>query len=169
LALALRTSKLDDVVNDDLVQERYRSYCEEEKKAVEFFKKTARFHEKDTRRDIIMLDLVAAKNPPWFNKSLAFLLYRDAKAVMDIRKVYDQGIKNNTISYSISLGFVDQRVKECVHLGEIMRSLNIGDGHPGAAAGEFEADSAKELALQHQRIMDSIVTQWQTQMQGNGR
>jgi hypothetical protein len=154
------------VINDILVRERYSNYCEEEKKAVEFFRKIARFHEKDKDHNIILLDSVSAKNPPRFNKSLAFLLYKDAKAVMDVRKVYDQGVKNNSISYSVSLGFVDDSVKERIHLGEIMRSLNIGDGHPGAAAGEMEAASSKELARRHDKILDTIVTRWYEQMNG---
>ena len=66
--------------------------------------------------------------------------------------------KPRVLHFSMSLGFAGATVRARKNLGEIMRKLNIGDGHPGAAAGHMACESkperAKKLALTLQRIVE---------------
>ena len=48
-------------------------------------------------------------------------------------------------------------------VGEIMRQLNIGDGHPGAAAGTVYCDSKQHMLREKQAIIDEILELWNAQ------
>ena len=44
--------------------------------------------------------------------------------------------------------------------GEIVRSLDIGDGHPGAAGGRLECASKDEMLREKRRVLDEIWRMW---------
>jgi hypothetical protein len=48
-------------------------------------------------------------------------------------------------------------------LGEIMRELNMGDGHRGAAGGTLYADSKTEMLKKKQEVLQAIYKRWISQ------
>jgi len=45
-------------------------------------------------------------------------------------------------------------------IGEIMRSLNIGDGHPGAGAGRIACRSKNEMLKVKEETTARIISIW---------
>ena len=45
-------------------------------------------------------------------------------------------------------------------MGEIMRSLDIGDGHTGAAAGTIHCHSKDMMLREKKRALDEIWAMW---------
>lgn len=48
-------------------------------------------------------------------------------------------------------------------LGEIMRELNIGSGHKGAASGTVRAKSKAEMLRAKERALQAILEKWRKQ------
>jgi hypothetical protein len=46
------------------------------------------------------------------------------------------------------------------NVGEIMRTLNIGDGHPGAAAGTIRCKSKQEMLKKKKDTLNQIHKLW---------
>jgi len=156
LALGLAQNDFRVVARDPVVMERARAARDAEEAQIGFIRKTARFL--DPQEQIVLLDLTELQKPPYFHKALSFVLFPNAMAVLEIRCQYQRGQKTNNLGFSMSLGFAGATVRARKNLGEIMRKLNIGDGHPGAAAGHMACESkperAKKLALTLQRIVE---------------
>jgi hypothetical protein len=49
------------------------------------------------------------------------------------------------------------------NIGEIMRTLNIGDGHPGAAAGTVRCKSKQEMLKKKKELVEQIFRLWSSQ------
>ena len=49
------------------------------------------------------------------------------------------------------------------NIGEIMRTLNIGDGHPGAAAGTIRCKSKQEMLKKKKDLLTQIFKLWSSQ------
>ena len=49
------------------------------------------------------------------------------------------------------------------NIGEIMRTLNIGDGHPGAAAGTVRCQSKQEMLRKKKEYLGQIFRLWSSQ------
>ncbi len=113
--------------------------------------------------EIILLDLRELRNPPNFEKNLAYHYFPQGKAVLTIRSMFKQGVKTNGMSLSMSLGFVDDALKSKINIGEMMRKMDIGSGHPGAAAGRFECKSKDERERKSKEVLDTIVKMWNEQ------
>jgi len=113
--------------------------------------------------EIILLDLRELKNPPNFEKNLAYYHFPEGKSVLTIRSMMERGVKTNNISLSMSLGFVSDELKSKINIGEMMRTLNIGSGHPGAAAGRFECKSKDERERKSAEVLQSIAAMWNAQ------
>ena len=47
-------------------------------------------------------------------------------------------------------------------LGDTMRTLNIGDGHRGAAAGTVNCRSKDEMIRKKEELLQSILALWKT-------
>jgi hypothetical protein len=73
------------------------------------------------------------------------------------------GVKSNNIGLSMSLSISGNREDHSKNIGEIMRSLNIGDGHPGAAAGTVRCQSKQEMQRKKKEILNQIFKLWLVQ------
>ncbi len=113
--------------------------------------------------EIILLDLRELRNPPNFEKNFAYHFFPQAKSVLTIRSMFQKGVKTNGMSLSMSLGFVDDELKEKINIGEMMRKLDIGSGHPGAAAGRFECKSKDERERKSKDVLETIARMWNEQ------
>ncbi len=80
----------------------------------------------------MVIDLTPYQRRPHLIKNLAFLLYPEALAVLEVYNLMDyQGVKSNHLGLSMALSINGNRPEQSKNIGEIMRTLNIGDGHPG--------------------------------------
>jgi hypothetical protein len=74
-----------------------------------------------------------------------------------------QGVKSNHLGLSMSLSINGNKQDQNKNIGEIMRTLNIGDGHPGAAAGTARCKSKQEMLKKKKEMLDQIFRIWSSQ------
>jgi hypothetical protein len=121
------------------------------------------FLEQDQKKELIVVDLTSYQRRPHLIKNLAFLIYPEALGVLEIYNLLDRGVKSNNLGLSMSLSVHGNRQPVAKNIGEIMRSLNIGDGHPGAAAGTVRCSSKQEMLKKKKEILAQIFQLWATQ------
>jgi hypothetical protein len=112
---------------------------------------------------MIILDLTGFKRRPDIVKNLAFLLFPEALSVLEVHTLHDGGVKTNNLSFSLAFSLSLNQRKHNKDLGEIMRSLNIGDGHKGAAGGTVYCSSKAEMLRKKADLMDEIFRLWEEQ------
>ncbi|MDZ7400497.1 MAG: hypothetical protein ONB37_10070, partial [candidate division KSB1 bacterium] len=159
----LRDKPVAEVALEEEVTMRYQQYRSEENEMLKTIKQNSYFLPQDVNREIIILDFTNFNRPSTVVKNLAYLLYPMASAVLEIKNLFNRGIKSNDLSLSFSLSLNLNHENHPKELGEIMRQLNIGDGHKGAAAGKILCASKNEMLRQKQLILDRIFSLWQAQ------
>lgn len=163
LVQALRVQSLDEVSQLSEVQEMYGRFQIEEEQMIQQIEGDSRFLQEDVAREIILLDLTRHNRRPQIVKNLAYLRHRDAKAVLEIRNRFHRGVKTNDLSFSMSLSLNLNDEEHNKDVGEIMRTLNIGDGHAGAGAGTVDCRSKDEMLRQKDEILNQIFIIWSKQ------
>ncbi len=161
LVFKLRDYDFTEVAEDPEVVRRAELFRSQEKDQLPMISKVAR--PLDPAGEIILLDLTGLRNPPKLEKNLAYNFFPEGKAVVTARSIYQRGQKTNGLSFSMSLGFVENEIKEKIDIGEMMRFLDIGSGHPGAAAGRFDCKSKDERERRQKEVLDGILKLWHTQ------
>jgi hypothetical protein len=121
------------------------------------------FLEQDNQREVVVIDLTQHRRRPHLIKNLAFLIYPEALGVLEVYNLTDRGVKTNNLGLSMSLSINGNRPNQKKNIGEIMRSLNIGDGHPGAASGTVRCSSKQEMLKKKKEILDQIYKLWSEQ------
>lgn len=159
----IRETPLEEVLTDPEVQEKSRHYREAEEKSRALIERLACFHPEDEAREIVLIDTTGLKHAPNILKSLAFLSYPEASAVLEVKSLFRQNRKTNDIAFSMSLSPSLEVASSAKDVGEIMRSLNIGDGHRGAGAGRIQARSKAEMMKQKDQILQKILGIWRAQ------
>jgi hypothetical protein len=92
------------------------------------------------------------------------LIYPEALGVLEVYNLMDhQGVKSNHLGLSMSLSINGNRKDQSRNIGEIMRTLNIGDGHPGAAAGTVRCKSKQEMLKRKRELLEQIFRIWSSQ------
>lgn len=156
LAMMLRDQDYREVAKSEMVRERAQQFRNNEQSMVNIIRKNATFL--GPSKEIIVIDFTGHQKPPSIVKSLSFTVFPKSMAVIEARCQYEHGMKTNDLYLSMSLGLVGKKVKAVKDVGEIMRRMNIGDGHPGAAAGLIRCSgkAAREKALQEalQRVQE---------------
>jgi hypothetical protein len=160
----LRDRPLAEVASLDEIRRAFESYSQQEERIIEIIRRDAHFLEGDPAGEFVVLDLTAHKRPPRMIKKLAFLLFPEAKAVLELRNLMRSGVKTTDLSISMSLGIVLSGVKHPKDVGEIMRELNIGDGHTGAGAGTVSCRSKAEMLAEKDRLVKEIMRLWRSQV-----
>ena len=163
LALRLRNHPVADVANLTEVVERYQQYKDEEQSMLNIIQQNSSFLPQDSNQEIIILDFTNFNRPGYVIKNLAYLVYPRALAVLEIKNLFNRGIKSNDLSFSLSLSLIMNHVEHTKEVGEIMRDLNIGDGHRGAAAGKIRCASKNEMLRQKESILKQIFDIWKDQ------
>jgi oligoribonuclease NrnB/cAMP/cGMP phosphodiesterase (DHH superfamily) len=163
LVQQLRDGPIDEVSNLPVVQKRLRQYREEEEQMLRIIQNSSYFLEQDKLRKIVVIDLTQHHRRPHLIKNLAFLIYPEALGVLEVYNLMDLGVKSNHMGFSMSLSISGNREDHSKNIGEIMRSLNIGDGHPGAAAGTVRCRSKQEMLKQKKEILNQIFALWSSQ------
>jgi oligoribonuclease NrnB/cAMP/cGMP phosphodiesterase (DHH superfamily) len=163
LVQRLRDRSIEVVSHLDLVQKRLAQYREEEGRMLQIIRESSFFLEQDKQRQVIVIDLTSYHRRPHLIKNLAFLIYPEALGVLEVYNLMGQGVKSTNLGFSMSLSINGNRQKQSRNIGEIMRGLNMGDGHPGAAAGTVYCRSKQEMLKKKKEILDQIFRLWVSQ------
>jgi oligoribonuclease NrnB/cAMP/cGMP phosphodiesterase (DHH superfamily) len=163
LVQLLREKPMDEVAARDFVRERFRRYRDDEERMLKLIEASGHFLPGDTEQEIVVLDLTMHSRKPTVAKNLAYILYPQALAVLEVQTRFERGIKTNHLNFSMSLSLRLTGVEHRKDVGEIMRSLNIGDGHAGAAAGTLACRSKAEMLKKKDEILQKILEIWKGQ------
>jgi len=163
LVQQLRDRPIEEVSNLPFVQRQLKQYREEEGQILRIIRDSSYFLEADERKEVVVIDLTQHRRRPHLIKNLAFLIYPEALGVLEVYNLMDQGVKSNNLGLSMSLSIVGNKQGNTKNIGEMMRTLNIGDGHPGAAAGTFRCRSKQEMLKKKKELWSQIFKLWSAQ------
>lgn len=163
LVLLLRDNPLETIAQNPQITEKYNQFKQEETEMLELIENNSMFLLQDQAREIIIIDLTGFSRRPHIIKNLAYLLFPQSHAVVEVNSIYKRGIKTNDLSISMSLSINLNNKPHQKDVGEIMRDLNIGDGHAGAAAGTIYSDSKKDMLKQKKDTLNTIFHIWRNQ------
>lgn len=130
----------------------YQKTKESEERSVQLIDKFLKVA--DPQRKFLLLDFSDFKSPVRINRSLAFLKEPQAHVVIAILPLFNNGVKSTDLMFSMSLGF---GAPDTYDLGDIVRSLNIGDGHKGAASGKLESKGKAEMLKNRDKTLEKIL------------
>jgi oligoribonuclease NrnB/cAMP/cGMP phosphodiesterase (DHH superfamily) len=164
LVQQLRDRSIEEVSRLDFVQKWLKKYREEEGRMLRKIQDASSFIQQDEKKEVVIIDLTPYQRRPHLIKNLAFLIYPEALGVLEVYSLTDhQGVKSNNIGVSMSLSINGNRKDRSKNIGEIMRTLNIGDGHPGAAAGTVHCKSKQEMLKKKKELLEQIFRLWSSQ------
>ncbi len=164
LVQQLRDRSIDEVSHLDFVQKRLRQYREEEGRMLRIIRDASYFIAQDEKKEVVVVDLTSYQRRPHLIKNLAFLIYPEALGVLEVYNLMDhQRVKSNHLGFSMSLSINGNRPEQSKNIGEIMRTLNMGDGHPGAAAGTIHCKSKQEMLKKRKELLEQIFRIWSSQ------
>jgi hypothetical protein len=163
LVFFLRDLSLEEAAAQPEIVARAERYRVEEADMLEKIQKYARFLDQDTTRQLVIIDFSKFSRPARVDKKLAGLLHPEAKGFVEIKPVFRQGKRTHDISISLSLALSMQQQDHPKDMGEIMRTLNMGDGHAGAAAGVRRCESAVESRNATEEILSEVWRLWEEQ------
>ena len=160
----LRDRSVEEVSRLDFIQERLRQYQQQEGRMLRIIRDSSYFGEQDEKKELVVVDLTSYQRRPHLIKNLAFLIYPEALGVLEVYNLMDhQRVKSNHLGFSMSLSINGNRPDQNKNIGEIMRTLNMGDGHPGAAAGTVRCKSKQEMLKRKKELVTQILKLWFTQ------
>jgi hypothetical protein len=160
LVLLVRDATLAEVAADPEVAERIARYRTEETRMIELISKSISFLPQDEARELIVLDFTSFTRPPRVLKNLAYLIEPGALAALTVSPIFRGDRKTTDLSLSMSLSMNMTGREHGKDVGEIMRSLDIGDGHAGAAAGTIHAESKDEMLRRKKKTLADIWKLW---------
>jgi oligoribonuclease NrnB/cAMP/cGMP phosphodiesterase (DHH superfamily) len=163
LVQQLRDRPIEEVSHLDFVQKRLTRYGEEEGRMLKVIRDSSYFIDGDEKKEMVIVDLTPYRRRPHLIKNLAFLTYPEALGVLEVYNPLERGVKSNNLSISMALSINGNRQHHGRNIGEIMRTLNIGDGHPGAAAGTVRCRSKQEMLKTKKELVEQIFRLWSSQ------
>ena len=156
----LKKGSIEEALEDKTVRDKVEEYRSMEVNSLKLMGPDSRFHPEDTDREVVIVDLTRHNRRPEVIRGAAFILYPEALAALLINSNFAGGRKTNDISLSMSLSFLMNRREHHKDVGEIMRELNIGDGHPGAGAGRMECRTKDEMIKKKEETIGRIIRMW---------
>ncbi|UCD70512.1 MAG: hypothetical protein JSW70_05760 [Syntrophobacterales bacterium] len=163
LVFQIRDHPLEKVALLPEVRKRFDRYAQEELRMSEIIQESAHFLPSDRNREMVILDLTRYKRRPDIVKNLAYLIFPEVLSVLEVHNLHDRGVKTNHLSFSLSLSLNINTKEYEKDVGEIMRSLNLGDGHRGAAGGTAYCTSKAEMLKKKGEIINGIFRLWEQQ------
>ncbi len=152
----LQKHPLEEIAQMPSVKKRYKAFCEEEERMIEQIREEISFLPEDTEHRVIIIDLTRHNRRPNLIKHLAYLVHPEAQAVLQVGNLYQDQVKTNDLTFSMSLSLNMNRIEHHKDLGDIMRLLNLGSGHAGAAAGALACASKEEMLKAKDRLLHEI-------------
>ena len=163
LARHLQDRPIEEVAQMASVRKRYRQYREEEERMIEQIREEIQFLPQDEGRRVILLDLTHHSRRPFLFKQLAYLIHPEAQAVLLVSNVFENDTKTNNLTFSMSLSLNMNKIEHKKDIGDIMRTLNLGSGHPGAAAGVMNCESKEKMLKTKDRLLNEIYDHFMSQ------
>ena len=163
LVFQIRDHPLEEVARLPAVRSRLAGYEEKELMMIKIIQQSATFLASDGEGKMVILDLTGYKRRPDIVKNLAFLIFPETLSVLEVHNLHDRGVKTNHLSFSLSLSLNLNKTKHKKDVGEIMRCLNIGDGHKGAAGGTVYCTSKAEMVKKKGEVVNAIFRLWEQQ------
>jgi oligoribonuclease NrnB/cAMP/cGMP phosphodiesterase (DHH superfamily) len=163
LVSRLKTASLDDVARMPFVLALYQKYKDEKQSILERIQKEATFLEADKNKELVVLDMTKHQIRPKMLKHLSYLLFPQSLGVIEINTLYEEEIKTNNLSISMSLSLKKGGGSGQKNVGEIMREMHIGDGHRGAGAGVVFCGGESEMERMKEKILKQIYSIWRNQ------
>lgn len=158
----LAEKSLAEIASDADVAARYAEYLELEKRMLETIGSSSRFHPRDVKREYAIIDLTGHNRPMPVERNLAQILYPEIRAVFLVQALFDHGVKSTNFSISGSLT-LKTGAASGKDIGEIMRVLNIGDGHAGAGSGQVFCKNKAEMEKAKEAMLDRVHSIWEKQ------
>ncbi len=162
LVRLVRDNSLTEVLEDAQVSSNLAKYREEERRIIGLLEKSVSFLPEDSEKELIILDFTHYKRRPRVIKNLAYLVRPAALGVLTLNTLFRGGRKTNDFAVSMSLSMNMTGRDHGKDIGEIMRSLNIGDGHVGAAAGLLHCKSKDEMLRRKRVLLEEIWKLWKS-------
>lgn len=163
LVFMLRDLPFEEVAEEPQVIARAESYRAQEADMLEKIQQHARFLTEDEKHQLVIIDFLKLNHPVRVDKKLAGLVFPDAKGFVEIKPVFRRGMKTHDVAVSLSLALSMQHETHAKDMGEIVRTLNIGDGHSGASAGVRRCDSVFESRRAQEEILREVWRLWREQ------
>jgi len=160
IVLKLRDNPMEDILNEPAVSSFVESYRLMEERSLSLVENGSYFHPEDPDHEVVIVDLTAHNRKPDIIRNTAFMLHPEALAVLLVQNLFNRGRKTNNLSFSMSLSFLMNSREHGKDVGEIMRGLNIGDGHAGAGAGQIRCSSKDEMLRVKEKTVEHIVKEW---------
>jgi hypothetical protein len=152
--------QLGEIALDGEVSARIERYRAGEERMLRLIEDSVSFLDEDTDRELIVMDFTRHRRKPRVIRNLAYLLYPEALGAMTINSLFRRGTKTNDLSITISLSMNMTGRNHGKDMGEIMRELDIGDGHTGAAAGTIHCSSKDRMLREKKRVLGEIWAMW---------
>ena len=162
LVFMMRDLPLAEIASQAEIGERAAKYLETEQRMLDVLQKYGRLFP-DERSDLFVIDTTSFLQPLRLNKKLIGLVEPRARGYVEIKPVFRSSRKTNDVSVSLSLALAMQTAAHKKDMGEIVRLLNIGDGHAGAAAGVFRGESPRDLQKLREEVPRMIWEIWKKQ------
>jgi oligoribonuclease NrnB/cAMP/cGMP phosphodiesterase (DHH superfamily) len=157
VALWMRDNPLTKIETfHEVVQNRELNQAEEEK-SLDFIRKSVIFAPEDTDKLVPVIDLTSFRSRPNVIRHMAFLEYPEALAAVVVANPVLDGVKSTNLSISMSLSVLANVRGIGKDIGEIMRGLNIGDGHAGAGAGSVECKGKEAMLRAKDQLVSTVV------------
>ncbi|MFV1956932.1 MAG: hypothetical protein ACC669_04140 [bacterium] len=160
MVLLLRDGSMNDALSDETVKSFVDEYRNLESRSISLVEKDSWFHPDDSEKEVIIVDLTVHNRKPDIIRNTAFILHPNALAVLLVQNLFSRGKKTTNLSFSMSLSFLMNAREHSKDIGEIMRELNIGDGHPGAGAGQIQCAGKDEMLKVKEKTVEQIIKQW---------
>ena len=157
----LRDFSMEEALADSEVQENVESYARMEEKSLALIDQDAFFHKTDEGHEVVVIDLTRHNRRPEIIRNAAFIRFPEALAVLMVGNQLRGGKKTTDLTLSMSLSFLMNTREHEKDIGEIMRELNVGDGHPGAAGGRIDCRGKDEMVKVKEETVGRIIQLWQ--------
>jgi hypothetical protein len=162
IVFGLRDLSLSEVASRDEILDRAQRYQLSEAKMLDTIQKYRVQIPEDSNGELYVIDTTAFLQPARLDKKLIGLVDRTASGYVEIKPVFREGRKSNNVAVSMSLALHMQQREHKKDCGEVMRVLNIGDGHRGAAAGVLQGSSAHDLQRARAELPGEILRIWKS-------
>lgn len=159
----MKEGSLSEMLEDEIIVRNLERYRVEEERMIQFIERSISFLPQDEGKEIIVLDFTHHKRRPRAVRNLAFLKHPEALAVLALNPLFRGGVKTNDFSVSLSLSMNLTGKEHGKDAGEIMRTLDIGDGHAGAAAGVVHCETKEEMKRNKERMLLKIWRLWRAE------
>jgi hypothetical protein len=156
----MRDLPLAEIAEEEIIRSRAERYAQEEVRMLDLIEKYGRTLPEDVACELFIVDFTAFSNPARIDKKLIGLLHPKARGYVEMKPVFRSGTKTFNIAVSLSLALSMQQHTHKKDMAEIMRLLNIGDGHAGAAAGVWQCKSTREFQIMKEELPRKILELW---------